>query len=58
MKLLCKLGFHKWAVVQRWIPSFTAQIVTEVWDDKECLRCGLKESIKWFDWEEFKKEDL
>ena len=38
--MLCKLGLHKWILKDVWLPSFSAEIVTDVITDVTCKWCG------------------
>jgi hypothetical protein len=46
-KLLCKLGLHSWQYNDRWVPSFTARIVTQYSGWLTCRRCG--KTAKYFE---------
>jgi len=37
---LCLIGIHKLKYKEKWIPSFSAEIVTEYRSWRECIRCG------------------
>lgn len=40
MNILCKIGIHKFKVIQNWIPDIKAPIVTEFHICLKCLKCG------------------
>ena len=42
-RLLCALGFHRWAPWEWWYPSFSARIVTHCQMGADCVRCGKRQ---------------
>lgn len=39
-ELLCFLGFHRWIFSAKYLPSISAEIVTDCITHQECERCG------------------
>ncbi len=56
MNILCMLGWHRWRYLEKWLPSFEAEVIEKVIIKKICKRCSKEIVLTHLTWDYEEKD--